>query len=75
MVIIKEQCTTISKAVPLEAAKEDVDESVVSYRIAGGMQYLEPEHVVSKSVEPEKVLEEAAPVTATLWVAGNWIIR
>jgi hypothetical protein len=71
MLIIEEQSTTIFEAVPLEATQKNVDESMVPRQIAGGLQDLKPEHVVSESIEAEKVLQEAAPVPATLWIAGK----
>ncbi|HEX6175264.1 MAG TPA: hypothetical protein VF089_14740 [Candidatus Binatia bacterium] len=56
----------ICEAVPMEAAEENIYESLVSHWVAGGLQDLEPKDVVSESTQAEGILQKAAPVAATL---------
>lgn len=57
------------EAVPMEAAEKYVNEPLVSHCIAGRLQYLNPEDIVPERTQAEKVLQEAAPMSATLWIA------
>jgi hypothetical protein len=59
------------EAVPMEAAEKNVYEPLVSHCVAGRLQYLNPEDVVSESTQAEGVLQKAAPVPAALWIPGQ----